>query len=210
MLEPGSCDFIRSLIDKYQPKYSAQPSTWSHMMLLRVPPIDRETCQQAASEAARRFTPFNITFSRPYRSLAHRGYYVALEYWSDQISKVTDQLRSDIIYDVEKYAEDVTVDLKDADAWIARKKIMRALGNITPHVTIASKLHEGPSWSILRDLKETSTKYGNTPKFTVKAVGLELVEFSEKGALPGSEKFPFEVYQSGEMETRREEAERER
>ncbi|KAH7346183.1 hypothetical protein BKA65DRAFT_501932 [Rhexocercosporidium sp. MPI-PUGE-AT-0058] len=207
VLEPSSSTFIRSLIDKYrQPEYCrAKPrpaSTWSHLMLLRLPPIDPSICSQATSKISRLYNPFDVVFSRPYRASVSRGDYVALEYWSYEASEVMKHLQEDLFSEAQEYADSVTCHLGDKKARTKRRDIMAGLDDGTPHVTLASKLSEQESEKILNDLKKNFSDYVNTPSFTVRAVALELMELSDSKDLPRylePENFPFEVQQSAEL-----------
>ncbi|KAH9207465.1 hypothetical protein DL95DRAFT_396062 [Leptodontidium sp. 2 PMI_412] len=220
LLDPNSSAYIRSLINKYrqveygQPRHhEAKPpplSTWSHMMLLRVPPIDPSVYNQAASKLSRLYNPFDVVFSRPYRALSKRGNYVALEYWSYELSEVVKHLQKDLFSQAQEYADHATAHLATKKARSRRLQIMRGLDDDTPHVTLASRLSEEDSEKVLTDLKSSFLEHGNTSSFTVRAVALELAQYNDPGQVPQFvklEEFPFGVQKSVEVESQLENVE---
>ncbi|KAG4443052.1 hypothetical protein IFR05_001448 [Cadophora sp. M221] len=218
LLEPSSSAYIRSLMDKYnKPEYSQPrqhrppPSTWSHMMLLRVPPIDPNVYRQAAFKISRLFNPFDVVFSRPYRERVKRGDYVALEYWSYELSEVVKHFQKDVFSQAQEYADYETAHLGTRQAKRRWLQVMRGLDDDTPHVTLASRLSEWDSDRVLSDLESSFFEYGNTAGFTVRAVALELVQYNEPGLVPQfleAEQFPFGVQKKVEVESQMEDAEK--
>ncbi|KAK0120312.1 hypothetical protein ONS95_011718 [Cadophora gregata] len=205
VLEPSSCTGIRSLIDKYnQPEYRtprlypSQESTWSHITLFRLPALDPNICRRAVSKASKRFPPFEITFTRPYRmSTGSEGKndYVALEYWSYELSEIVQKLRKELIGVVDEYGKTATAHLGDRKGRSVRRKLIEELHDESPHVTVASKLYEEQSGRILKDLRRSFGDVGSASKFTVKATGLEFVELNADGMRPRylqSDEFPFQ------------------
>ncbi|PVH74088.1 hypothetical protein DL98DRAFT_594404 [Cadophora sp. DSE1049] len=119
-LEPSSCALIRSLIDKYQQpefrsgrQHATRESTWSHLTLLRLPAVDSDICRLAASKVSRLYAPFEVAFARPYRTVTGKDDYVALEYWSCELSGIVQMLRKELFKTVDEHANTMTAHLGD-------------------------------------------------------------------------------------------------